>query len=1128
MHLRETATVTVRKSQEAGQTNTEGQMILKPRQGNSFFGMRVAQWASAFVFLLVSSIPVCGQARVWEGVLKLPTYEEGEADPNPPFDQFSTGRFNYPYTLRNEITNTRAEHEWRAVYLENEYLKCSVLPDIGGHLYTCVDKISGQPIFYANPSIKKARIGYRGAWAAFGVEFNFPVSHNWVSMSPVNYAFAEHSDGSASVTVGNIDRVYGMEWMVELTLRPGSTVLEQHVTLGNRSDVRHRFYWWNNAGVQVWDDSRIQYAQRFAAAHGFAEVQPWPVDAQGKDLSVIRNQTDGPVSLFTHGSREDFMGVWNPHTNTGTAHFAEYLQVPAKKVWSWGVDADGLDWRKALSDNNSAYVELQAGLFRNQETYAFLEPRQAISFTEYWMPVRDTGGISRANLVGVFHLERSNGVLKVAFNANRKIPATTITILNETSTRLNKNSPNGTAPLLQERVDLTPERVWKKEIPIPNGAGSLTFELKDGNGVVLLKQTEGQYDWVLESQIKVGPQVSYKLPEESRRTADDWLQLGKDQELNGNLLAAAQTYEQALQKFPSGFELLKAAGRLDASLNRFEEALPRLLEVHKRNTSDTEISYYLGIADEGLERDEEAADAYREALRLPDFRAAAAVRLAELLARAGKLNQAKELLTLSLQSAPEDPRAAEELVAVRKALGEAKEAEAFAKEQLAHFPLSNFLREESGRPDLAHLAGDPYRVLNIAYEYARLGLYRNAIEVLSRDYPTVRGDQAEPGSVAPQNHPLVVYFRGYCREKLGESPEKDYAQASRLSTLYIFPNRVEEQRALRAAIRKNEKDATAHYLLGTWHFARGQTDAALSEWNRARALNPKIPILQASMGLALLHMKREFAGALSVFEEGIANDPLNPVNYSGAVVAMAFLRKSAAERVKVLERYPDLSRMPTPLVYELALNRAEAGNYEAAMDLFKNRFFEREEGGTNVRQVWIEVNLQHALALARTNRCKDALAAAKSVSSPVNGLVFTQDGLAPFLDSARSNFFLGEVSLSCGQKKEADESYRRAVKADGPSDIVWAWASARNLDGYDLAKWRERLNAALSLAESSIRTNGSSSSSLYTAGVLQIALGEAQKSNDSLREALLAPDTRMSHHLSRVALGSATPQAKPQ
>ncbi|PYT44133.1 MAG: hypothetical protein DMG47_12015, partial [Acidobacteria bacterium] len=267
------------------------------------------RWTVLFLlFLSVSAVPVRAQVHVWEGTLNLPAYAEGAPDPNPPFDQFATGRFNYPYTLRKEISDKRTGHRWRAIYLENEYLKCSVLPDLGGHIYTCIDKISGQPMFYANPSIKKARIGYRGAWAAFGVEFNFPVSHNWVSMSPVDFAYADHKDGTASVTVGNIDRVYGMEWSVELILRPGSTVLEQHVTLSNRSDVRHRFYWWNNAAVQAWDDSQIQYPMRFAAAHGFAEVQRWPVDSQGKDLSVIHNQTDGPVSLFVHGSRENFMG----------------------------------------------------------------------------------------------------------------------------------------------------------------------------------------------------------------------------------------------------------------------------------------------------------------------------------------------------------------------------------------------------------------------------------------------------------------------------------------------------------------------------------------------------------------------------------------------------------------------------------------------------------------------------------------------------------------------------------------------------------------------------------------------------------------------------------------------------
>ncbi len=122
------------------------------------------------------------------------------------------------------------------------------------------------------------------------------------------------------------------------------------------------------------------------------------------------------------------MGVWNPHTNSGTVHFANFNELPAKKIWSCGVDADGLDWRKALSDNDSAYAEVQAGLFRNQETYAFLQPRQTINFSEYWMPVRDIGGITRANLFGVLDLSRRKNSLVIGFNANHPLSGATVSV----------------------------------------------------------------------------------------------------------------------------------------------------------------------------------------------------------------------------------------------------------------------------------------------------------------------------------------------------------------------------------------------------------------------------------------------------------------------------------------------------------------------------------------------------------------------------------------------------------------------------------------------------------------------------------------------------------------------------
>src|SRR3954470_11585731 len=752
------------------------------------------------------------QVKVWQGTLDLPTYEEGAPDPNPAFDQLATSRFNYPYTLRTNLTDKRTVHKWRAAFLENEYLKCSVLPDLGGHLYTCIDKINGLPMFYANPSIKKANIGYRGAWAAFGDEFNFPVSHNWMSLSPIDFSFAQNSDGRASVTVGNVDRVYGMQWSVEMVLRPKSTVLEQRVTLSNRSDVRHRFYWWNNAGVQVWDDSKIEYPMRFAASHGFTEVEPWPVDSSGRDLSIIHNQTSGPVSMFVHGSREPFMGVWNPHTNSGTVHFANFNELPAKKIWSWGVDADGLDWRKALSDNDSAYAEVQAGLFRNQETYAFLQPRQTISFSEYWMPVRDIGGITRANLSGVLALRRQGTSLIIGFNANNPLSGATVSV-----SEGNKKIWSGSAALL-------PEHAWSHEVPLPSSDQKYTVTVRDRSGSVIMQQTGGEYDWTPAAEIKVGPQSSHQIPSPEGRSEDDWIELGNTQELNGNPLQALKTYSDLLKKNGESYAALKAAGRLSAALLHYEDAATFLQRALDRNTTDAETAYYLGIAYDGLDSAAKARNAFEIAFRLPEWRAATAVRLAELSAREQKLDQAKFYLSNALQSAPNDLRAAEELAAIQKALGTEKQAHELAEQSLKRFPLSDFLRNEIGNVDPQHLANDHSRILNIAREYMRLGLYRPALNVLSRKYPDPRPDESEPGTTSPSRDPMLAYYRAYCRMKLGESSaDYDHIAAS-LPTDYIFPSSAEDLMVLRAAIQSNASDANARYLLGTLYFSRALTD----------------------------------------------------------------------------------------------------------------------------------------------------------------------------------------------------------------------------------------------------------------------------------------------------------------
>ena len=575
------------------------------------------------------------------------------------------------------MRNTESVHDFRAVYLENEFLKCSVLPDLGGHVYTCIDKINGKPMFYANPSIKKALIGYRGAWSAFGIEFDFPISHNWVTLSPVDFAYASHPDGSASVTVGTRDRVYGMEWTVELLLRPASTVLEERVTLSNSSDLRHRFYWWNNAGVQVWNDSRILYPMQFTAAHGFKDIDTWPVDSSGKDMSLIANQTDGEVSRFVYGSREPFMGIYNPHTDAGVVHYAKYSDLPAKKIWSWGVDREGLDWRKTLSDNDSAYVEVQAGLFRNQETYAFLEPGQTIHFSEFWMPVRSIGTISYANLHGILALMRTTKpdgktTLGIGFNANHEISGAQIQVL------------DGDKVIFNERASLNPSHTYTHQIENLPPDAKYTFELKSALGETLLKHTEGKYDWTPRDQVKTGPQPAYQPPPKDAWTDGEFLNQGRNQELNGNPIAAAETYTAGLAKFPSSFELLKAMGRVEVGLFRYQEAANLLGQVEARATWDSEIHYYLGIAEAALGNTRDARDELEAAHRSPAFRTAGGLLLAELLARDHDVAGALATLQGSCPATSGNLRCVEETVALERVMGNLDRARQLASETLPH------------------------------------------------------------------------------------------------------------------------------------------------------------------------------------------------------------------------------------------------------------------------------------------------------------------------------------------------------------------------------------------------------------------------------------------------------------
>jgi tetratricopeptide (TPR) repeat protein len=233
--------------------------------------------------------------------------------------------------------------------------------------------------------------------------------------------------------------------------------------------------------------------------------------------------------------------------------------------------------------------------------------------------------------------------------------------------------------------------------------------------------------------------------------------------------------------------------------------------------------------------------------------------------------------------------------------------------------------------------------------------------------------------------------------------------------------------------------------------------------------------------------------------------------------ALSILKRPAKERVEALERYPDLAQMPSNLVYELALNRAEAGDFDGAKSLFHNRFFPRQEGGTNVRQVWVEVLLQEALSLQRSGHCEPALREAHTLGAEVPALSFTHDGLMPMVDSARTQYFLGVLTSACGQAEEARKHFERVSKETREDQFIWAYAAAGKLGENTASEWNQKFQGALAHAEGNSKTRADNSLSMYTTGCIEATLGHQREADDAFQQALLLPDQMMAYHLIRLA-----------
>ena len=231
-------------------------------------------------------------AKIWEETVLLPTYPAAEPEKYPLFIekrayQGSTGKV-YPLPVTEKVSDVCREVAYHAVWLENEYLRVMVLPELGGRIHRALDKTNGYDFVYYNHVVKPALVGLTGPWISGGIEFNWPQHHRPTTFSPVDYRVAEHDDGSVTVYVGETDKMYGTKGMAAISLYPGKAYLEIRGRLYNPTDLPQTFLWWANPAVPVNDHTYSVFPPDVnAVMDGFLDF----LEANHPDLPARIEQT---------------------------------------------------------------------------------------------------------------------------------------------------------------------------------------------------------------------------------------------------------------------------------------------------------------------------------------------------------------------------------------------------------------------------------------------------------------------------------------------------------------------------------------------------------------------------------------------------------------------------------------------------------------------------------------------------------------------------------------------------------------------------------------------------------------------------------------------------------------------
>ncbi len=882
------------------------------------------------------------KATAWEGTITIPTYG-WEEDINPKFwaleDQIKLsttvkGAIVYPYTMQDHLSREKKNRTYKALFLENEYLRVTCLPELGGRLHSVLDKTRGQETFHLNRVIKPSMIAMRGAFISGGVEWNAgPQVHTVTIVSPVDALVGTNPDGSAYLEVSNLEKTLRTRWTVRVTLYPGKAYLDEQIRIANPVDAVNPYYFWNCTAFPCRKGTRFIYPMTLGTDHNGVRFFSWPVH-EGRDLSWLKNYPE-PSSIFSVDCTYDFFGGYDVDADRGVVQVADHYELVGKKAWTWGTSQFSLVCQQNLTDEDGPYIEIQSGPLPTQSDYGMLAPRQVVAWREWWYPIHGLGeGFEFATKDLAVQTARKDRKLELRMLATGKFSDATCSV-----------RPKG-AEAVKTRLDLSP--MEPQVVTVSADANTPVDVTVRSNGGSIL----AAFTTPLPIPKQDRPQVSRLMDKpEAELTAEEKFLRGRKHDLGTNRKRAREFYEKALAADPGYAPALRGLGVLDLEAALYESATGRLQKAVERDPGDGLAWYFLGVTHLKTGNAKEALRCARQATRCAGTGSLALDLAGRAHLALGERRAALDAFEKAVRLDPRDTVARDHRLLALYAKGDTGAAFAEAQKAVAQQPTSlvpRALLALRGDKEMARFvketwafAGeDEFEILETSLVFAEAGLTKEAAKILAA---------ACVDAVSPVGrNPLPLYYLAWVA-----SLENDAAvsrawlkQAAETYKDCVFPSRPEELEILKYAIRENPGDAYAHLHIGNLYAHLGRPAESVEHWQKAAELNPSLSVAYRNLGLNAWAAAEDLAAAEGFYKKAIEARPKDQTLYRDmAEIVMAQGRRPDA--IRILESTPHEKLPRADIIIMLAQAYLDEQQYDRVIDLLESTpYFVNWEGQT--------------------------------------------------------------------------------------------------------------------------------------------------------------------------------------